>query len=293
MKIVQGDELPDIRALLHRGGTTHFRYFMEGEEGALENFSLLLSRSEGDFFSPRHRHNFEQVRFMLDGHLDFGRNGKLKKGMVGYFPEGTFYGPQSQVPTDFSLTLIMQFGGPSGSGYLSQATIDAAVEELSKIGSFKGGVFSRNAGIKGKKNLDGFTAIWEHVNQRPMLYPTPRFDNPVFMHLEGIQWLPVAGGRGVSEKLLEICPGRNIEQRVLRLDAGARHLANGHSVFVVLSGSGTAGAEPLRKYSTIHLRHDETLELTATETLEIVQFGLPVGIASRASLRSPVSEAAE
>jgi len=126
MKVSQGHERPVVRALQFRAGTTHLRHLLDGEVGTRGNFMLGIWKSEGDFFSPRHRHNFEQYRYVLDGELNYNRNGKLTKGMLGYFPEGVMYGPQSQDPDKFSLALILQFGGTSGSGFLSQPEVDAA-----------------------------------------------------------------------------------------------------------------------------------------------------------------------
>jgi hypothetical protein len=39
--------------------------------------SSSTSGSEGDFASPRHRHNFDQFRFQLEGTMNFDRNGKM------------------------------------------------------------------------------------------------------------------------------------------------------------------------------------------------------------------------
>ena len=82
MKVSQGDERPVVRALQFRAGTTHLRHLMDGEVGTRGNFMLGIWKSEGDFFSPRHRHNFEQYRYVLDGELNYNRNGKLTKGMI-------------------------------------------------------------------------------------------------------------------------------------------------------------------------------------------------------------------
>ena len=119
MKIVQTDEIPLKRGLEHRGGIFHGRIMVEGEPGALDNFQLSFGQMGGDFNSPRHRHNFEQIRYQLEGVLDYGRDGKLTAGMVGYFPEAVYYGPQSQDPNIPCKTIVLQFGGASGSGYLS------------------------------------------------------------------------------------------------------------------------------------------------------------------------------
>ena len=101
----------------------HGRIMVEGEPGTLDNFQLSFGQMGGDFNSPRHRHNFEQIRYQLEGVLDYGRDGKLSAGMVGYFPEACYYGPQSQDPDISCKTIVLQFGGASGSGYLSQAEV--------------------------------------------------------------------------------------------------------------------------------------------------------------------------
>ena len=114
MKIEQGDELQWERGLEHRGGMFHFRNLMEGEPGTIDNFQLSMGRASGDFYSPRHHHNFEQIRFQLEGEADFARDGKMTQGMVGYFPEGAFYGPQTQAPGSAPITIVLQMGGASG-----------------------------------------------------------------------------------------------------------------------------------------------------------------------------------
>ena len=169
MKIVQGDQVEWVRGLEHRGGTFHFRHLIDGEPGTIGNFSLSMGRNDKDFVSPRHRHNFDQFRFQLEGDLNFARDGKMTPGMVGYFPEGASYGPQTSEAT--AMTIVLQFGGASGGGYLSRQEIKQATNELKALGTFEGGVYRRNEGVPGKRNLDGFQAIWEHVNKRPLQYP--------------------------------------------------------------------------------------------------------------------------
>jgi hypothetical protein len=274
MKISQGDERPVVRALEFRAGTTHLRQLLDGDAGTRGNFTLGIWKSEGDFFSPRHRHNFEQFRYVLDGELNYDRNGKLTKGMLGYFPEGVMYGPQSQDPDKFSLALILQFGGTSGNGFLTQAEVDAAEAELKKVGEFKKGVFRRASG-EGKKNTDGMQAIWEHINGREMIYPKPRIVNPAFMDPANYEWTKVEGASNVSEKLFAVFSERGAETRALNLEAGARHVLRGRAVYYTLSGKGTVGSEPLRPMTTFYLDAGEPIEVSASETVEILQLGMP------------------
>jgi hypothetical protein len=95
MKIVQGNEVEWKRGLQHRGGTFHYRHLLNGTPGTIGNFQFDIGQIEGDFASPRHRHNFDQFRFQLEGTMNFDRNGRMGPGTFGYFPEGAAYGPQS------------------------------------------------------------------------------------------------------------------------------------------------------------------------------------------------------
>ena len=273
MKIVQGEELQWTRGLEHRGGMFHFRNLMEGEQGSIDNFQLSLGRAGGDFYSPRHRHNFEQIRFQFAGELDFARDGKMKTGMVGYFPEGMAYGPQSQDPEGAPLTIVLQMGGASGSGYLSRVEVKAGMDALKDEGEFKDGVFRRRAEIPGKRNVDGYQAIWEHVNKRPMSYPQARYSRPFMMDPAHFEWIEVAPG--VAEKFVGTFTERRTSARFLRLDAGATFEAEGRNIFVVLKGAGTVAGETLQQLTTIYLRHGERTTIAAREPVEILQLGLP------------------
>jgi hypothetical protein len=288
MKIVQTDEIPLKRGLEHRGGTFHGRIMVEGEPGTLDNFQLSFGQMGGDFNSPRHRHNFEQIRYQLEGVLDYGRDGKLVAGMVGYFPEAVYYGPQSQDPAIACKTIVLQFGGASGSGYLSRAEVQAGMQALEAEGEFRDGVFRRRADVAGKRNVDGYQAIWEHVNGRPMVYPKPRYPQPIFMDPSTYDWVPVEGAPGVFEKLLGVFTERRSEAGFVRLDAGARFTARGKGVYVVTRGAGSVDGAPIRALSAVYLAAGETATFVAGEETELLHFGLP----NLAGLRMETHDAA-
>ena len=101
-----------------REGVIRAVRILEGEPGP-DNFALKLVNIQGDFFSPRHRHNFDQVRLQLEGSFDYDRDGCFTPGAIGYFPEGTRYGPQTSSGNTWNL--LLQFGGASGSGYTAES----------------------------------------------------------------------------------------------------------------------------------------------------------------------------
>ena len=99
MEIVHANDLPlEEKQSSGRVGTYRRRVVLRGEPGSAGNFSLIIYYQNGSFHSPRHRHNFDQFRFQIEGEEDFDLNGKMTQGVLGYFPEGALYGPQSGPP---------------------------------------------------------------------------------------------------------------------------------------------------------------------------------------------------
>jgi hypothetical protein len=152
---------------------------------------LRLVWSQTDFFSPRHLHNFDQVRVQLEGEFDFATDGVMKPGAVAYFPEGTPYGPQTS--QDETLQLVMQIGGPSGAGYMSEAQRVAAVDALAKIGRFSEGRYFA-PGDTGSTGIDSLQAAWEYALGQKMVYPPQRFQKPVLMNPDAMAWQARAPG---------------------------------------------------------------------------------------------------
>jgi hypothetical protein len=273
MQIVQGDEKPIIENTSVREGTLNRRFVLAGEPGSPGNFRLAIAYQYGDFYSPRHRHNFDQYRFLLEGESDFERNGTLTPGILGYFPEGTYYGPQkSRKP---NVTAVLQFGGPSGSGYLSTKEVTAAAAEMKAFGVFEKGVFRRNAGEPGKPAMDAFQATWEHVNGRPMDYPPAQYADPIFMDSNAHRWMPLAGVAGVEEKALGTFTDCKLRCGRYKIDPGATFTASGRGAYLVLSGAGEVGGQPMRALTAVYLDTGERASFSATETTDVLLMGLP------------------
>ena len=165
------------RTINHREGSFKYIELGEGDPSSAENFNLRWVLSESDFFSPRHHHNFDQVRIQVKGAFSFDNDGEMPPGSVGFFPEGTFYGPQSSQAE--TIQLVMQIGGASKNGYLSESNRIQAVQELNKSGQFIKGRFHPN-GTNPDDHIDSFQAVWEYFYKRKMVYPSERFSKPVF-----------------------------------------------------------------------------------------------------------------
>jgi hypothetical protein len=192
---------------------------------------------------------------------------------IGYFPEGAYYGPQTS--TGSNIVAVVQFGGPSGSGYLSQRQVNAAYDEMKSFGIFDKGVFRRNEGVPGKKNMDSFQAVWEYANQRPMVYPRPQYADPILMSPAHVRWMPLPGGDGVEVKALGTFTDCQINCARYRVAAGASFTGKGRGLFLVLSGKGSVENEPTRRYTAVYLEDGEHATFQAEETTEIQLLGLP------------------
>ena len=287
MKIVQADDIEWKRGLEHRGGTFHYRHYFDGEPDTPGNFQFNVGRTEGDFHSPRHRHNFEQFRFAIDGMMDFARNGKLSAGDLGYFPEGASYGPQSSEGT--AVTAVLQFGGASGSGYLSRSQVKAGQAELERFGTFKDGVFRRNDDVEGRRNSDAYQAIWEHHNGRTLEYPKPRYRDPVILNPGHYEWAPIH--EGVSERLLGVFTERRTKAAMLKLEPGATWRCDERSIYLVVSGSGQVEGQRYQTLTGVHAAQGERPLFAAADVTVVLQLQLPD--LSTLAAATPASLAAE
>jgi hypothetical protein len=265
-------DVPMVERQHARAGLFRSQSLLDGPEGTPENFYLQLSYTYADFFSPRHRHNFDQVRVQLKSDADFARDGVMKPGTIAYFPEGVFYGPQSI--SGESATLVLQFGGASGSGYISETRFQQGVEELKAFGTFEKGVFHRIKEDGGRKNQDAYEAVWEHIHGRKMEYPKSEHEQPVFMDPADFQWQDEPGRAGVRRKLLGVFSARQLRISVLGLAPGASAPLAPDAIAFVLSGAGAADGRPWRQHATLRTG-DAAGTLVATEASEVLELHIP------------------
>jgi len=252
----------------HRHGAMAHKILFEGEEGSPDNFLLVLAREGADYFSPRHRHAWDQVRYCLEGSVPIGRDSSVGAGEVAYFPEGVPYGPQQDGPD--RIELLLQFGGASGQGYLSAAQMRRAREELSRDGAFEGGVY-RRAG----KNQDAYEAIWQHVTGKPLDYPRPRYEAPIVMRPGGFDWHRT--NDGVEQKFVGLFFERGLVLKFVRIAAGAAAVADADArmyLIFVCEGEGRCGGEPFAPGTAIRLAPGEAAAFTAETDCELFVIGV-------------------
>lgn len=276
MKIVHYSE--DNWKKDHPTGNIAFQHLLKGEPEAPDNFMYILGRQDGDFYMPRHRHNFDQIRLPLGCSMNVGDGFVIRDGQVGYFGEGAPYGPQEDplgsAQAGDRLQLVLQFGGASGYGFMSIEQRRQAMEDLRKIGKFVGPNFHHPDG----RVEWGLNTIWEHVFGVKLKYPRPRYLHPVIVDPKNFNWLKVKGANGVRHKCLGTFSERGVWVEMIKLDANAEWTSsdsNARRLFVVLSGNGSAQEKSVHKLSALQVESGEQIVFTAAQEMQLFLIGLP------------------
>lgn len=282
MDLAHAGEMPWGESLVAQRGATagmaHKRLF-EGEEASPDNYMLVMSREPSSYFSPRHRHPWDQIRYCLEGEIPISRGLSIEGGEIGYFPESAPYGPQEGGKD--RIVLLLQFGGASGQGFIGPDRLKLAQRELEATGRFEKGVYSVEDGAK-RTNRDAYEALWHHVTGAPPAYVPPAYKAPIVMRPEALAWQPA--GAGVACRRAGIFPHRPLALTFWKLDPGASHdFAAGPALrflFVTL-GEGRIEGQELRRWSTVRLQPGEDAPLSSEGGMEVLE--IEVGLVARSS----------
>ena len=173
------------------------------------------------YHSPRHKHTFQQIRFLIAGTMRYGTETYVP-GDCLYIPEGASYGPikpREAVADEPQMHFVdMQFQGPSGLVYPDPDDVVNARIALSEVGTFSEGIYTDANGGK----HDAYEAILARLmGVERIEYPEPIYTDYVVMRTYRFSWLPLAGVPGVRIKHLghfsECGPG----VKLVELEAGA------------------------------------------------------------------------
>ena len=230
--------------------------------------------------SPRHRHNCEQIRYVLQGHLIYGRK-KFGPGTFIYIPESVYYGPQTR--DEETRTLAFQFQGPSRIQKFTDAEVNRGQDELCSQGvDFQNGIAHFPSG----KKRDSVEALWEHLAGRPIEYGPPRYEDPVYIYSKAFPWRPT-GREGVTIKHLGYFNECGPSVSLLRLDPGAS-LPRGNvgwlEMRLIVEGEveyqGQTCATVSRFYHPPGISYDEVVSRSGA-TLFVFQIAVPEGDAPK------------
>jgi hypothetical protein len=228
-----------------RDGGIHFTPLHRGNVGDVGYFTMAQVRFD-EYYTPRHRHNYEQIRVGLSGRSPIGRNLYIEQGEVAYHPEGTPYGPQDIKTTveQSPVVLAWQFGGPSLQGFYPASEFHDAYLRLSEVGRFEQGVFIKERPDGSEEKQDGYEAAWSEYVGRPLVYPPARYRAPVVMDPDAFSWYETAEA-GVASKLLGTFGDAGLRIWMLRVDPGSTATLSSWAAYrcgYLLSGSVVDGA---------------------------------------------------
>ena len=209
----------------------------------------------------------------------------MTPGMVGYFPEGTSYGPQTSEGT--ATTFVLQFGGSSGQGYLSRQEVKQGMDAL----RYDRHVRRRHLPAQRRRarqaqhgRLPGDLGARQRtaaaVSEAPLRQAG---DDGSGGTTNGS---PSADQPGVYEKLLGVFTERRSEAGIVLVNAGATLTGTGRGLFR-LSRRAAVDGKPLRPLTTVFLERGEKASFTAERETEFLHFGLPDlrGLSSKPVLR--------
>jgi hypothetical protein len=261
-----------------RGKGTEYKHLFEGDEASSDNFEMWIIRfaEDSEYYAPRHRHNFDQFRWPLNGGINYAPHLDIEPGQLGYFPEGACYGPQ-EIPVGREF-IVVQFAGANGDGYMGAAETDRGVKELSEHGEFKRGIYHGVYPDGRPYNKDAHQAVWEHVNGRELKFARPRYLAPIIMDPSGMQWRTINGQPGTSAKPLGTFTERGVGARLLRIQSAAQLSITPKpqvQLGFVLSGHVEIDSHAGGPQTAFELKADESMVISAASEAEVLVMSLP------------------
>jgi hypothetical protein len=231
------------------------------------------------FYTPRHRHNFDQFRFLVSGEMNIAKSLDLKEGDCGYFPEGTHYGPLAQ-KGDAAL-LVMQFPGPNGQYRIRDHEKKEAMAALRAAGGFfEDGIYKLRTEDGRNINKDSYEAVWEQHMGRPIDYATPRYSTPIAMRPKAFRWKPDPKRPGVEIKRLGTFTEYGTSVALWRLAPGTTipsEVLDAPELRAVLRGDTTYAGKALGPLSCYYIPEGLPTEPIVTrEGAELLVFTVPM-----------------
>ena len=260
-----------------REGVLELNVLLTGQDGSPNNYVLMMNRAgSGGWATPRHRHNFDQFRYVVRGNYPLEPGKVMPEGCAAYFPESVAYGPQDR--PEGLVVLTLQCGGASGNGFLSVSQREAANEALKKKGEFKKGKFVYVDAQGQPQEKDGSAACFEEATGKELSFAKPRYEALVMMDPSSYDWIP-DGGAGVASKWLGAFTERNERFGFVRVDKGATFIAGIESsielVFVNKGKVSINGTEYGAHTAFEFVPNEGPIAAKAVEPTELLRMVLP------------------
>jgi hypothetical protein len=255
-----------------RTGKISRKFIREGELAPGVGYTSDLVKYHGGhgvFTAPRHVHNFDQIRLTLSGETDYGAEQVAGPGDATFFPAGAYYGPERFEAAEI---FLLQWSPD----WVTREQSNAAYAELAKNGEFKDG-FYVTAGKDGQEvRKDGTNAVWEAVNGKQLVIPSPKYQTPILMRPEGFGWKTESDG--VEVKDLGHFTDGDLNVVTYRWSDSSVLTLSDERTYILLIGSGAVSLDGRRLGDQTILFSDfgETHELHGVEAGEATCIGLPV-----------------
>jgi hypothetical protein len=264
----------------HRPGNRKAALLLNGREGTPANYRLALSEGgSADWTAPRHRHIFEQFRYILSGDYVIGKDDVLPAGWAAYFPQSVYYGPQIK-KTNMTM-IILQFGGPSGLGYWSPEQFATASNRLEAKGNgtFDTGIYSWVDADGQRHNQDAVEAVEEEFRGHKIEYPPAQYKDVVRMNPQSFSWVNDSENPGVARKKLGAFTERDVRFGLVRVEKGATlpfGTEKSPEALVLMDGMIAHDNRSYDRYAAFGTEPEESpVELTAVEPSELLYMKLP------------------
>jgi quercetin dioxygenase-like cupin family protein len=273
------DDIEWQRLGRHRGPGLKMKSLAFRGDGRGNNLWLSLSEMEDGWYSPRHMHNFDQIRYVLAGETGFTK-WDLHAGECAYFPAGVSYGPQEQHGSAVLLTL--QFPGAGGQHYLTPEQVEETVAQMrAEDPQFGTGGKGTN---KDGRERDSYEIVWETHQKTPVSYPAAGHDSPMrFDSSEPLSDDHLAGGDvtligAVESNGLQVLRVRSADS--LRIEPVA---ATRTEFWILEEGAVEVDSRELRPLSVIQLQAGApACDVTVREAARFTVIRLPELIAAGA-----------
>jgi hypothetical protein len=277
MQIIEASDAPVWNARSAAlGGVASVKTLLEGKEDTPGNFRMNFGSADEGWEVPRHRHNFDQIRYPISGEFEYMPGKVLPAGWVGYFPEGVPYGPQMR--RTGLVMLLLQFGSASGGGYLSKKQRRAAMDVLETKGHFEKGTL-KYIDENGRSH-DEYQAFWNEIRGTDFVYPKPRYNDLVLMNPENFSWVESEDCPGTAYKWLGSFTERKLRVGFIRVESGATlTIKTGPSTRLLFMAEGVASHEgrDYGKHTAFSLEsQDRPLQIKAKEPSEFLYVKLPI-----------------
>jgi hypothetical protein len=277
MRVSEASNLESARVGSMRAGVLEQKFLLTGDDDSPNNYVLNVGRTgAGGWGTPRHRHNFDQIRYVLKGTYPLMPGKVMTEGSVAYFPESVHYGPQDR-PEGLEM-MVLQFGGSSGAGFLSVARREAANDALKKKGEFTKGVFTYVDENGQRQEMDGSAACFVEATGKELTFAEPRYSDVILMDPAAYEWIPT-DAPGVHTKWLGSFTERNTRIGFIRVDAdGVFEAGKQPSIEILFLSKGAVSVDGRKyePYAAFEFQANEgPIQIKALEPSEFLCMVLP------------------